>query len=43
MLINVNMVDDERVDKNNELKKKKPEYNPYDDPEDDGFVSSERP
>lgn len=29
VLVNVNMIDDERVNKNNELKKKKPDYNPY--------------
>ena len=39
MLVNVNIMDDERADINNDLKKKKPDYNPYDDPEDDGFVS----
>ncbi|KAK3093097.1 hypothetical protein FSP39_011036 [Pinctada imbricata] len=30
-LVNVNMIDDERADKNKELRKKKPDYNPYDD------------
>ena len=29
VLVNVNMLDNEKVDKNNELKKKKPDYNPY--------------
>lgn len=29
-LINVNIVDDEKAEKNVELKKKKPDYNPYD-------------
>lgn len=29
-LINMNIVDDEKAEKNVELKKKKPDYNPYD-------------
>jgi hypothetical protein len=29
-LINVNLIDDEKAEKNVELKKKKPDYNPYD-------------
>lgn len=29
MLVNVNMVDKERADKNVELRKKKPDYLPY--------------
>ena len=29
-LINVNLVDEEKAEKNLELKKKKPDYNPYD-------------
>lgn len=29
VLINVNMLDNEKVDRNNDLKKKKPDYNPY--------------
>lgn len=29
-LINVNIVDEEKAEKNVELKKKKPDYNPYD-------------
>lgn len=32
-LVNVNMVDREKADKNVELKKKKPEYKPYDEEE----------
>jgi len=36
-LINVNMVDDERATKNNEVKKKKPDYKPYDEPELDEY------
>ncbi|XP_031428112.1 U4/U6.U5 tri-snRNP-associated protein 1 [Clupea harengus] len=33
ILVNVNMVDKERADKNVELKKKKPDYKPYDEEE----------
>ena len=29
VLVNVNMLDNEKVNKNNELKKRKPDYNPY--------------
>lgn len=36
-LINVNIVDDERATKNTELKKKKPDYKPYDEPELDEY------
>ena len=41
-LINVNMVDAERALRNVENKKKKPDYNPYDDAEEDeyGMVSN---
>lgn len=33
MLVNVNIVDKEKAEKNVELKKKKPEYKPYDEEE----------
>lgn len=33
MLVNVNMVDQEKAEKNVELKKKKPEYKPYEEEE----------
>ena len=36
-LINVNMVDAERALRNVENKKKKPDYNPYDDAEEDEY------
>ncbi|KAH3855507.1 U4/U6.U5 tri-snRNP-associated protein 1-like isoform X5 [Dreissena polymorpha] len=36
-LINVNMVDSEKADKFVELMKKKPDYNPYDDGEEDEY------
>ena len=36
-LVNVNLMDDERADKNKELKKKKPDYNPYDEGDVDEF------
>ncbi|KAK6181096.1 hypothetical protein SNE40_009028 [Patella caerulea] len=36
-LINVNMLDDEVVDRNLENKKKKPDYKPYDEPEYDEY------
>lgn len=37
-LVNVNIVDHERAAKNVELRKKKPDYNPYDDFDEDGNV-----
>ncbi|XP_062604721.1 U4/U6.U5 tri-snRNP-associated protein 1-like, partial [Saccostrea cucullata] len=36
-LVNVNLVDDEKAEKNVELKKKKPDYNPYDTGDVDEF------
>ncbi|CAF0842740.1 unnamed protein product [Brachionus calyciflorus] len=36
VLVNVNLLDDERAIKNLENKKKKPDYNPYDDFDEDG-------
>lgn len=33
VLVNVGMVDKEKADKNVELKKKKPDYKPYDEEE----------
>lgn len=41
-LVNVNIIDDEKADKNLENKKKKPQYNPYDESSFDeyGFVST---
>lgn len=35
VLVNVNMVDDERYKKNNEIKKQKPGYQPYEEDLDD--------
>ena len=45
VLLNVNIVDDEKAAKNVELKKGKPGYNPYDEEEVDEFgnVSSKLP
>ena len=42
VLVNVNIIDDERAQKNVENKKKNPEYKPYDEPEFDeyGMVST---
>lgn len=42
VLVNVNIVDDERAEKNVENKKKNPDYKPYDEPEFDeyGMVSA---
>ncbi|KAK7483539.1 hypothetical protein BaRGS_00025213 [Batillaria attramentaria] len=37
VLMNVNIVDDERAEKNVENKKKKPDYKPYDEPEFDEY------
>ena len=37
VLINVNMIDDEKAAKNVENKKKKPDYKPYDEPEMDEY------
>lgn len=37
VLINVNIVDDERAEKNVENKKKKPDYKPYDEPQFDEY------
>ncbi|KAL8596327.1 hypothetical protein ACOMHN_062595 [Nucella lapillus] len=37
VLVNVNMIDDERADKNVENKKNKPDYKPYDEPEYDEY------
>ena len=43
-LINVNIQDTERVEKNLDLKKKKPTYNPYEMEEDEyGMVSTPPP
>lgn len=36
-LVNVNMMDDERAEKNIELRKKKPDYNPYDEADVDEY------
>ena len=37
VLINVNIIDDERAEKNVDNKKKKPDYKPYDEPEFDEY------
>ena len=37
VLVNVNIEDDERAEKNIENKKKKPDYKPYDEPEYDEY------
>lgn len=37
VLVNVNIIDDERAEKNTENKKKKPDYKPYDEPEFDEY------
>lgn len=37
VLVNVNIIDDERAEKNVENKKKKPDYKPYDEPELDEY------
>lgn len=37
VLINVNIIDDEKAEKNVENKKKKPDYKPYDEPQFDEY------
>ena len=39
VLVNVNIMDDERAKMNIENKKKKPDYKPYDEVDEDGSVS----
>lgn len=39
-LVNVNIADDERAAKFVELRKKRPDYNPYDDFDEDGNVTA---